>query len=88
MQPPGLTPEQAAMLAQMTKNTPLDPEYMKQVQAQLGGGQPVNGLGGAPLQGVIRLEDCRVEDCILTRWACFVPPPLAPAMATPMTWMT
>lgn len=39
---------------------------------------------GTPLEGVIRLEDCAFDDCILTRWACFVPPLLAAAIARDM----
>ena len=38
----------------------------------------------APLQGMIRLEDCAFDDCIITRWAFFVPPHLAAAMARDM----
>ena len=38
----------------------------------------------APIEGVIRLEDCAFDDCILTRWACFVPPALAAAMMRDM----
>ena len=38
----------------------------------------------APLQGVVRLEDCRFEDCILTRWVVFLPPALAAALARDM----
>ncbi len=37
-----------------------------------------------PMEGVIRLEDCAFDDCILTRWACFVPPLLASAMMRDM----
>ena len=38
----------------------------------------------APVEGVILLEDCAFDDCILTRWACFVPPLLAAAMMRDM----
>ena len=38
----------------------------------------------APMEGVIRLEDCAFDDCILIRWACFAPPPLAAAMMRDM----
>ena len=38
----------------------------------------------AALQGVIHLEDCGFEDCIIARWAIFVPPHLAAAMARDM----
>ncbi len=36
------------------------------------------------MAGVIRLENCAFDDCILTRWACFVPPLLAAAMMRDM----
>jgi len=39
---------------------------------------------GAPLEGAIRLEDCTLDDCVLTRWACFVPPAVAAAMMQDM----
>ena len=37
-----------------------------------------------PVPGVIRLEDCSFEDCIITRWAFFMPPRLAMALARDM----
>ena len=37
-----------------------------------------------PIEGAILLEDCAFDDCILTRWACFVPPPVAAAMMRDM----
>ena len=39
---------------------------------------------GVPIEGAILLEDCAFDDCILTRWACFVPPPVAAAMMRDM----
>jgi hypothetical protein len=38
----------------------------------------------APIEGAIRLEDCAFDDCVLTRWACFVPPLVAAAMMRDM----
>lgn len=39
---------------------------------------------GAPMEGAIRLEDCAFDDCVLTRWVCFLPPPVAAAMMRDM----
>ena len=38
----------------------------------------------APMEDVIRLEDCAFDGCILIRWACFAPPLLAAAMMRDM----
>jgi len=38
----------------------------------------------APVAGAILLEDCVLDDCVLTRWSVFLPPPQATALLQDM----